>query len=82
VFAIFRCAVTDGRCRSRLAAKTLGVEARGTLGLLVRAIRRHQLSKAEAIELLRQIPERSTLHIRPGLLKEIIRQIADTPEPQ
>lgn len=67
---------------ARLAAKTLAVEARGTLGLLVRAIRRRHLSKVEALELLRQIPERSTLHIRPDLLVEIIRQVADTPEPQ
>lgn len=67
---------------ARLAAKTLAVEAHGTLGLLVRAIRRRQLSKAHVLELLSQIPERSTLHIRPTLLAEIIRQVAETPEPQ
>lgn len=65
---------------ARLAAKTLAVEAHGTLGLLVRAIRRRQLNKTEVLALLSQIPERSSLHIRPGLLAEIIRQVADAPE--
>jgi predicted nucleic acid-binding protein len=65
---------------ARLAAKTLAVEAHGTLGLLVRAIRRRQLSKARVLELLDQISERSTLHIRPTLLEEVIRQVSETPE--
>jgi len=52
---------------ARVAAKTLAIEAHGTLGLLVRAIRRCQLSEAKVIEVLGEIPERSTLHIRPGL---------------
>ncbi len=67
---------------ARLAARSLAVEARGTLGLLVRAIRRRQLSKAAVLDLLRQIPERSTLHIRPGLLDDIVRQVAGLPEVQ
>lgn len=67
---------------ARLAAKTLAVEAHGTLGLIVRAIRRRQLSKAEVLELLSKVPEQSTLHIRPGLLAEIIQQVADSPELQ
>lgn len=67
---------------ARLAAKTLAVQAHGTIGLLVRAIRRRQLSKAKVLALLKQIPRHSSLHIRPGLLAEIIQQVADTPEPQ
>lgn len=66
---------------ARLAAKNLAVETHGTLGLLIRAIRRRQLNKTEVLALLSEIPERSSLHIRPGLLAEIIRQVADTPEP-
>lgn len=54
--------------------------AHGTLGILIRAVRRRQLHKLLVLELLPQIPQRSSLHIRPGLLTEIIRQIADTPE--
>jgi predicted nucleic acid-binding protein len=66
---------------ARLAAKTLAIEAHGTLGLLLRAIRRRQLSKERVLDLLHQIPGRSTLHIRPGLLTEIIQQVAATSEP-
>jgi len=67
---------------ARLAAKTLAVETHGTLGLLVRAIRRNQLSREQVLELLRQVPERSSLHVRPGLLTEFIRQVASLSEPQ
>jgi predicted nucleic acid-binding protein len=63
----------------RLAAKTLAVEAHGTIGLLVRGIRRRQMSKEHVLALLSQIPKRSTLHIRPALLAEIIRQVAEAP---
>jgi len=64
---------------ARLAAKTLAVEAHGTIGLLVRSIRRRQMSKEHVLALLSQIPKRSTLHIRPALLAEIIRQVAEAP---
>ena len=67
---------------ARLAAKTLTVAAHGTLGLLVRAIRRRLLSKAQVLALLRQIPERSSLHIRPGLLAEVTQQVAMMAEPE
>jgi predicted nucleic acid-binding protein len=66
---------------ARLAAKNLAVETHGTIGLLIRAIRRRQLNKTGVLALLSQIPERSSLHIRPGLLAEIIQQVANTPEP-
>lgn len=58
--------------------KTLAIDTHGTLGLLVRAIRRRQLSGARVLELLQQIPEHSSLHIRPGLLAKTIQQVAST----
>lgn len=61
---------------ARLAAKSLDVAAHGTIGLLLRAIRRRQLSKAQVVDVLKQIPARSSLHIRPALLAEIIQQTA------
>ncbi|MGQ0696824.1 MAG: hypothetical protein ACT4PZ_01145 [Panacagrimonas sp.] len=64
---------------ARLAAQTLALRAHGTLGLLIRAERRCQLSRAEVPTLLQQIPSRSSLHIRPGLLREIIQQVAEAP---
>jgi len=60
---------------ARLAAKALGVRSHGTIGILLRAVRRGQRSKVETIELLRQLPQLSTLHIRHQLLLEIIAQL-------
>lgn len=60
---------------ARLAAKSLGISAHGTLGLLVRAIRRHSRSKDEVLALLRDIPTRTSLHIRPALLADIIKDV-------
>jgi predicted nucleic acid-binding protein len=60
---------------ARLAAKSLGVSSHGTLGLLVRAIRRQSRSKCEVLDLLRAIPARTSLHIRPSLLAEVIKDV-------
>jgi predicted nucleic acid-binding protein len=57
---------------ARLAAKELGVAAHGTIGLLIRAVRKNRRDAREIIELLAGIPQRSTLHIRPALLDEIV----------
>lgn len=65
---------------ARLAAKTLGIQAHGSLGLLIRAIRRRQLSKNQVLVLLQQIPLQSSLHIRPGLLADVIRQVNESPD--
>lgn len=62
---------------ARLAAEHLGYRVHGTIGVLIRAIRRGQREPAEVVALLREIPHRSTLFIRPGLLQDIIRQIED-----
>jgi predicted nucleic acid-binding protein len=60
---------------ARLAAKQLTIPVHGTLGILLRAVRRQQLTATEVISLLRKIPEHSTLHVRPSLLEEIIGQV-------
>lgn len=62
---------------ARLAATTIGYRVHGTIGILIRAIRRHQLTKDEVIDLLRQLPTQSTLHIRPSLLQEIVTRVMD-----
>ena len=67
---------------ARLAAQALAVPAHGTLGIIVRSIRRHQLTRATVIDLLRKIPSHSSLHIRPNLLTEIINQISEAPAPE
>jgi predicted nucleic acid-binding protein len=60
---------------ARLAAKNLGVAAHGTLGILVRAVRRATLSKSEVLELLRAIPSQTSLHVRASLLAEVIDDV-------
>ncbi|WP_295445594.1 DNA-binding protein [uncultured Thiodictyon sp.] len=63
---------------ARLAARELQLSVHGTLGILLRAIRRGQRSTPEMLVLLRAIPERSTLHIKPSLLLEVIAQVERT----
>jgi len=62
-------------CAARLAAERMGYEVHGTIGIIVRAIRKRLLSGEEVLRLLRELPRRSTLHIRQSLLEEIISQV-------
>ena len=66
--------ITDDTA-ARLAAKSLGVAAHGTLGILVRTIREQTRSKSEVLELLCAIPTQTTLHIRASLLAEVIGKV-------
>ncbi len=60
---------------ARLVTSKLGFRVHGTIGVLLRAIRR-QLLKAEAvIDILNALPVSSTLHIKQSLLDEIISQV-------
>ena len=63
---------------ARLAAKALKVPVHGSIGILLRAIRRSQRTREEILGLLRAIPSRSTLHIRPSLLSEIIAEVEES----
>ena len=58
---------------ARLAAEQRGYRVHGTLGLLVRSVRKNLISKQNALQLIRSIPQRSTLHIRQNLLDEVIQ---------
>lgn len=60
---------------ARLAAITLGYQVHGSIGILLRAIRRNQLTKDAVMHLLQELPNRSTLYIRKDLLDEIIAQL-------
>ncbi len=60
---------------ARLAAKSLGLRAYGTIGILLRAVRRKQFTPYKVINVLEEIPEKSTLFIKKSLLKEIIQQV-------
>jgi hypothetical protein len=50
----------------------MDLKAIGTLGVLLRSIRRSQRKREVVIDILRSLPEVSTLHIRQSLLEEII----------
>lgn len=60
---------------ARLSAKALGLRTHGSLGVLLRSIRLGRRTQAEVLSILREIPIRSTLHIRATLLQEIIEQV-------
>lgn len=60
---------------ARLAAGNLRIGTHGTIGILVRAIRRHQRTKEEVLQILKSIPSRSTLHLKPSLLEKVISEV-------
>lgn len=62
---------------ARLAARTIQVSAHGTLGVLLRAIRRRQRTPEEILNVLNAVTVRSTLHIKRELLDEIIREVEE-----
>jgi len=60
---------------ARLAAEQLGYRVHGSIGILLRAIRRDQLTPTEVLASLQAIPQRSSLYISPVLLQEIIGRV-------
>ncbi len=62
---------------ARLVGKQLGYKVHGTLGVLIRTIRRKLMSPQKVVDILRSIPQKSTLHIKPSLLENVIQQIEE-----
>lgn len=62
---------------ARLAAENLGVTSYGTIGILIRSIRKNQRSKEFILQVLRSIPERSTLHLKKSLLDRVIQEVQE-----
>ena len=60
---------------ARLVAQKLDYEVHGTIGVLLRALRRQQRTKRQIVNLLRALPRRSTLYIERKLLQSIIEQV-------
>jgi predicted nucleic acid-binding protein len=69
------CLLLTDDTAARLAARSLGLAVHGTIGILIRSLRRKQKTKTEVLTILRTIPSRSTLHIRATLLEEVIEQV-------
>ena len=60
---------------TRLAAGNLKIGTHGTIGILVRAIRRGQRTKDEIFVILKSIPSRSTVHLKRSLLETVISEV-------
>lgn len=56
---------------ARLVAIQMGFNVHGTIGILVRSIRRGQMSPKEVLDIFKDMPLKSTLYIRHSLLQEI-----------
>lgn len=61
--------------KARLAAKELGFEITGTLGVILHALRKGIITKPAAIALLERIPAESTLHISVDFLSETVARL-------
>lgn len=62
---------------ARLTGEELGYRVHGTIGIILRAIRRNLKTPKEVLKLLNDIPIKTTLFIRPTLLKDIMKKVED-----
>ena len=60
---------------ARLAAESLGFIVHGTIGILVRSIRLAIRTRQQILELLQDIPQRSSLHVSRRLLDAVIAEV-------
>lgn len=68
------CLLSDDAA-ARAVAEAIGFQVRGTVGLILRGWRRQQITKDKAHDLLRALPERSSLHLRSSLLEKILIEL-------
>jgi predicted nucleic acid-binding protein len=57
---------------ARLVAERLGYSVHGTIGVLTRSIRTGSRTATQVLQLLDELPAKSTLFIRRSLLAEVI----------
>ena len=60
---------------ARMVAEQIGFRVHGTIGILIRYIRRGQMEPREVVSLLKEIPSRTTLFIKRSLLDDIVMKI-------
>jgi predicted nucleic acid-binding protein len=65
---------------ARQAGEILGFEVTGTLGILLRAVRRGWLDREHAVALFRDIRQRSTLHVSKHVLSRLIHLVSTAPK--
>jgi predicted nucleic acid-binding protein len=68
--------LTDDAC-ARLVADRMGFEVHGTIGIIVRAIRREFMQPEQVLQILAEVTSKSSLHIRPSLLERIIGKVKE-----
>lgn len=60
---------------ARLAAEESGYKVHGTIGLLVRAVRKGHRAPDDVLSILGHIHENSTLYIRQSLVSDVIKRL-------
>lgn len=60
---------------ARLVATQLGYKVHGTIGVLIRTLRRGMMKPKEVIDVLNGFSSKSTLYIRSSLMEEIINRL-------
>jgi len=63
---------------ARLVAENQGYRVHGSIGIIIRAIRRGMRTRDETLATLDLIPEKSSLYIKAGLLADIRRQVVSS----
>jgi predicted nucleic acid-binding protein len=61
---------------ARLAARHLGLRTHGTIGIIVRAIRRRLRTKQQVLAVLRALPQQSSLHLKRSLLDRVLAEVS------
>ncbi len=59
---------------ARLVAEQMRFKVHGTIGILIRSIRRGQKKPEEVLQILEDLPKKSSLHIKHALLNEILQK--------
>lgn len=70
-----RCLLLTDDTAARLAAGNLGIPVHGTIGVLVRSIRRNRRTAQQVLSVLHSLPQQSTLHLKRSLLDAVIREV-------
>ncbi len=60
---------------ARLVGEELGYKVHGTIGMILRAIRKKTRTPKDVLKLLNEIPKKTTLFLRPALLEDIIQKV-------
>ena len=62
---------------ARLVGEQMGFEVHGTIGIIIRSIRRQLMSPEQVVRILTDIPLQTTMHIKSNLLEEVIFKIRE-----